>query len=62
MSCDVGGHIGFSFTREHRQNGEGQREACGMDRTTTGHVDGSATYSRERLVSTCIIARQHGVH
>ena len=33
MSCDVGGHIGFSFTREHRQNGERQGEARGLDRT-----------------------------
>ena len=31
MSCDVGAHIGFSFTREHRQNGEGQREVCSKD-------------------------------
>ena len=27
MSCDVGGHIGFSFTQEHRQNGEEEKRA-----------------------------------
>ena len=41
MSCDVGGHIGFSFTWEHRQNGERQGKARGLDRTRRRYVDGS---------------------